>query len=45
MSHNNAVYLRHILDAISRIEEYLGEIDQAEFFRNHLRQDGVIRQL
>jgi uncharacterized protein with HEPN domain len=45
MAHDEVVYLRHILDAISRIEEYLKEITEDEFFRNHLVQDGVIRQL
>ncbi|MBW1741320.1 MAG: DUF86 domain-containing protein [Deltaproteobacteria bacterium] len=39
MKKDDSVYLRHILDAISRIEEYEGFLD------NHLIQDGVIRQI
>jgi len=39
------VYLRHILDAISRIEEYTQDITYERFMSNHLIQDGVIRQI
>ena len=39
------VYLRHILDASERIGRYLAGIEQAEFERTELLQDGVIRQL
>jgi len=39
------VYLRHILDAISRIEEYTRGISYELFMGNHLIQDGVIRQI
>jgi uncharacterized protein with HEPN domain len=45
MVHADIVYLRHILDAISRIGEYLYGINEEEFVRNYLVQDGVIRQL
>lgn len=45
MVHADVVYLRHILDAIQRIEEYLQGIEEEEFYRNYLVQDGVIRQL
>lgn len=45
MVHADIVYLRHILDAILRIDQYLQGIQEEEFFRNHLVQDGVIRQL
>ncbi|HPG39669.1 MAG TPA: DUF86 domain-containing protein [bacterium] len=45
MTRDDAVYLRHILDAIKRILEYLQNIDETEFKRNFLLQDGVIRQL
>jgi uncharacterized protein with HEPN domain len=37
--------LRHILDAVSRIEEYTKEIEYKNFMENHLVQDGVIRQI
>jgi hypothetical protein len=40
-----SVYLQHILDAISRIEEYLQGIDEETFDQQYLVQDGVIRQL
>ena len=45
MAHADVVYLRHILDAIVRIEEYIQGISEEEFYRNYLIQDGVIRQL
>lgn len=45
MAHADLVYLRHIMDAITRIGEYLHGIDGAEFQSNYLVQDGVIRQL
>lgn len=38
-------YLRHILDAISRIESYLAGVDREAFDSTPLLQDGVIRQL
>jgi len=36
-------YLGHILEAISRIHEYLEDVDEVEFLSNHLIQDAVIR--
>jgi uncharacterized protein with HEPN domain len=45
MKHDEKVYLQHILDAISRIEEYLQGIDEGTFSQRPLIQDGVIRQL
>lgn len=42
---NDYVYLRHILDAISRIEEYTKDKKYADFMADHLIQDGVIRQI
>ena len=45
MERDDSVYLRHILDAISRIEEYSHGIDEEMFYQHHLVQDGVIRQL
>ena len=41
MAHPDIVYLRHIVDAILRIREYLTGIDEMEFIRNNLVQDGV----
>ena len=42
---DNSIYLKHILDAISRIEEYIQGITYDYFMSNHLIQDGVIRQI
>lgn len=42
--HDDVVYLRHILDAIARIELYLQGADEQNFLQNPLLQDGVIRQ-
>ncbi len=45
MPHDDSVYLHHIRDAISRIEEYLRGIDESTFKQQTLIQDGVIRQI
>ena len=45
MNKDDHVYLRHILDAISRIEDYSSGIRYEEFLNNHLMQDGLIRQI
>lgn len=45
MKKDNHVYLKHILDAISRIEEYVQDVKYKDFMKKHLIQDGVIRQL
>ncbi len=39
------IYLRHIVDAVISIEEYLAGYSQAEFLVNGLLQAGVMRQL
>ena len=36
-------YLKHILEAIQRIEEYVADLDEATFLQNTLVQDAVIR--
>jgi uncharacterized protein with HEPN domain len=36
-------YLGHILEAVSRIHEYLEDVDEVGFLSNHLVQDAVIR--
>ena len=43
--HEDRVYLRHILDAIERIERYVQGVEQEKFEAEELLQDGVIRQL
>lgn len=42
---DDSVFLHHILDAITRIEEYIKNVDEGYFLTNYLIQDGVIRQL
>lgn len=42
---DDTVYLKHILDAISLIEEYTNGMTYDDFIDNHLVQDGVIRQI
>jgi uncharacterized protein with HEPN domain len=36
-------YLRHILEAIERIDRYVGSMDEEEFLRDEKTQDAVIR--
>lgn len=38
-------YLKHILEAIARIERYIEDIDEIAFLDNELIQDAVIRNL
>jgi uncharacterized protein with HEPN domain len=45
MPRSDIAYLRHILDAINRIEEYLQGVTEADFYNRYLIQDGVIRQI
>jgi uncharacterized protein with HEPN domain len=45
MKRDDSVYLRHILDAIGKIESYLQGIPEKTFRERSLIQDGVIRQL
>ena len=45
MPRDNSVYLQHILDAISKVETYIGGIDRQTFTEVSLIQDGVIRQI
>jgi len=45
MKKDDLVYLKHILDAISRIGEYTKNVDYNTFLKNNLVQDGVIRQI
>lgn len=45
MKKGDSVYLRHMLDATTRIEEYTQGIKYEGFMGNHLIQDGVIRQI
>jgi len=39
------VYLRHMLDAISKIEEYTAGMDEPAFLSDDKTKDSVVRQL
>ncbi len=45
MRKDDTVYLRHILDSIQQIEEYLRDVSKEQFMERRLLQDGVVRQL
>lgn len=45
MEKDDTVYLRHILDAIRTVEEYLSEVSETKFKATSLLQDGAIRQI
>jgi uncharacterized protein with HEPN domain len=45
MARDEMIYLRHILDAINVVEEYLQGVNEAQFNQTRLLQDGVIRQI
>jgi uncharacterized protein with HEPN domain len=38
-------YLRHMLDAVGRIESYVGGVEETDFLVNAEKQDAIIRQL
>ena len=42
---DDSVYLKHVLDAILKINEYTSKIGSQAFFKNSLVQYGVIRQI
>ena len=45
MSKDNTVFLKHILDAIDIIEDYLKGRSYEEFKNNRMLQDAVIREI
>jgi uncharacterized protein with HEPN domain len=45
MKRDETIYLRHILDAISKVETYLSGVDETTFAQVSLIQDGDIRQI
>lgn len=45
MQRDDSVYLKHIRDAILKIEGYTKKVSTASFKKDTLRQDGVIRQI
>lgn len=44
MNRDDKVYLKHILDAINQINEYVKDINYESFMAARLVQDGVVRQ-
>jgi uncharacterized protein with HEPN domain len=45
MTKDDTIYLKHMSDAINKIIRYVGKIKRAEFLKDELVQDGVIRQI
>lgn len=45
MKKDNLVYLKHILDAIFQIEEYVRDVEYEKFLVNRMIQDAVIREI
>ena len=45
MSKDYTVFLRHILESIEAIEEYITDISEEEFLENRQKQDAIIRRL
>lgn len=42
---NDRTYLEHILEAIGKINSYLGDVDFEEFSSNDMMVDAVVREL
>lgn len=42
---DNLVYIKHILDAIHRIEEYTEKMELDDFMNNDLVQAGTVREI
>lgn len=42
---DNTLYLRHILDAIEKIETYICDVSYEQFLSNEMMVDAVVRQL
>ena len=45
MRKEDTVYLKHILESIRKIENYVKGLEKGEFMKNSLVQDAVIRNL
>ncbi len=45
MEKSDALFVSHILEAIDKIESYLGDVTYENFFKNNLLIDGVAREL
>ena len=42
---DESVYVRHMLDAIARLQRHVDGVDRAAFESSEITQDAVIRQL
>lgn len=42
---DETVYVRHMLDAVERIEQYVAGVSEDGFFSDSMLQDAVVRQL
>jgi len=45
MKKDDTIFLKHILDAIELIDDYLKDKNYEEFKNNHMLQDAVIREI
>lgn len=45
MNKDDAVFLTHIIESITAVEEYVRDLTEEEFFRSREKQDAVIRRL
>ena len=45
MGKNDSIFLIHILDSISKIDQYLTGVEKEVYKKDTIIQDGVIRQL
>jgi uncharacterized protein with HEPN domain len=45
MKKDDTVYLRHILDAIALIEEYVKDVSENEFLSRSMTKDAVAREI
>jgi uncharacterized protein with HEPN domain len=45
MDHDDAVYLRQIIDAIEQIERYIRGMSESEFASRPMVQDAVVRRI
>jgi uncharacterized protein with HEPN domain len=42
---DDALYLKHIFDAIETIQSYTSGVDRAQFHQNQMLRDAVVREL
>ena len=42
---DNSVYLKHVMDAINRIEEYTNNISEKRFMDKNIMQAAIIREI